>query len=225
MPLKDLVANKAALTESAIEEIVRPYLRYDIDARELVLTPEGASLKNEARILVYLVGNLGWRFVRDDEGIVATKPADLEAALSIPGGTLRPVLKNLKDRNLVHSNDQGYEVRVSNLDAVARVIAGEKSSTPVSRKSAPAAGKKVKVKSTAGSGAGGAVSTLIAEEFFEDWRPLAAVQKRLAEKGELVEQTALSTPLIRAVRKKLLVRRARQDGKRTAWEYKSAAAK
>src|SRR5690242_13808684 len=125
MALKDLVADRSRLTEAAIEEIVRNYIRYDPSTYEVVLTPAGLTLSNDAKILVLLVAVAGWQYVIDEVRVVDTKPAALEQMTGIAGGTLRPVLKKLKDAHLVVTTNEGYAIRVANLDAIGRVIAGE----------------------------------------------------------------------------------------------------
>jgi hypothetical protein len=122
MALRDLVANKAALTEDGIEKIVGPYIRYDVEAKELALTPEGGELPSKAKILVYLVALQGWRFVTEESVAADAKPAQLERALGIQGNTLRPKLKALSDSHLIVSRDGRYSVGVASLAAIRRAI-------------------------------------------------------------------------------------------------------
>jgi hypothetical protein len=72
-----------------------------------------------------LVAVLGWKYL-DEEVQVSTKPSDLEARLGIAGGTLRPLIKKLKDANLLVTVDGHYSVRVSNLHAIGSAVRGEK---------------------------------------------------------------------------------------------------
>ena len=95
MALKDLVAKKSEIAESVIEGIVSKYVRYYTDTLEIGFTPDGAALSGEKKALVYLVAILGWRYVTDEPPAIPTKPADLEKALGIPGGSLRPFLKEV----------------------------------------------------------------------------------------------------------------------------------
>ena len=118
MALKELVAKKAALTEDAIEVIVSPYIRYDVEMQELALTLAGGKLSKKSKILVYLVALQGWQFVTDAAIPKDAKPADLERALGIVGNTLRPILKELAHSHLIVARDGRYSVGVASLEAV-----------------------------------------------------------------------------------------------------------
>lgn len=111
MALKDLVVAQDELTEEQIEDLIKPFLRYDASARRLVLLPPATELQNRQRVIAYLIGLLGWPFVLPDEPpATSMTPAELEEALKIPGGTLRPILKELKDARLIEVRDGKYSV-------------------------------------------------------------------------------------------------------------------
>jgi hypothetical protein len=111
MALKDLVAERVALNEAAIERIVEPYVRYDIDAKEIHFTPAFSGLSNKLKILVYLAALQGWRFVTDETIPTDARPGDVEAATGIPGGSLRPTLRALSETHHVSERDSRYSVR------------------------------------------------------------------------------------------------------------------
>ncbi len=125
MALKDLIVDSGAVAEDMIEKIISAYVRYEIDPPAIVFTPESNTLDNAAKVIVYFTAVLGWRYVLDEPPIVSTKPADLEHALGIPGGTLRPVLKKLKDNHILVISDGHYSIRASNLGAAEKLINGE----------------------------------------------------------------------------------------------------
>lgn len=120
MALKDLVIDKAAMTEEAIEKIVSGRLHYDVEEKAISLTPAGASLPVKKKLLTYLVGLQGWRFVAEEPIAADASPAELEEHLGIPGGTVRPMLMDLRERHLLYCKKGRYSVRPSSLHAITR---------------------------------------------------------------------------------------------------------
>jgi hypothetical protein len=110
MPLKDLTVKGTVLREKQVEELVSDYVRYDPDAKEIVLLPATHSLKNKAKILIYLVALQGWPFVTKDPVPTDATPASLEHALHIQGGTLRHALKELKDSHMILVKGRSYSI-------------------------------------------------------------------------------------------------------------------
>lgn len=125
MALKDLIAERGALDEAAIERIVEPYVRYDVDAKEIHFMPAFAALSNKAKILVYLVALQGWRFVLDESMPSDARPAEIEAATGIPGGSLRPVLRGLSETHHVSEKDSRYSVRGTSLPVIEAELSGD----------------------------------------------------------------------------------------------------
>lgn len=109
MALKDLVVSHAELTEEQIENIVSPHARYDPVAKAIVLLPGAMSLSNRQRVIVYLVALRGWPFVvSEDTPPTSATPSEIERSLQIPGGTLRPILKDLRDARLIEGVEGRY---------------------------------------------------------------------------------------------------------------------
>jgi hypothetical protein len=234
MPLKDLVADRGKITEEMIERVVTDYIRYDPVSYEIVFTPSGAGLSNESKILVYLTACLGWQYVVDEERPNDTRPASLEAVLGISGGTLRPTLKKLRESHLLTVEDGHYLVRIANLDAVGRVVAGEKAVTPTKRST-----KKVKSNSSPKSTNSRQVevvekdkrksavpnvlslSNLIEQEYFKEYRTLSQVVSRLHEQAIIAKSTSLSGPIADLVRRGRLERKKIDEGGKQVWGYKA----
>ena len=247
MALKDLVAQKSAITEEAIENIIGKYVRYDVDERDVAFTPEFSVLSNKAKILIYLTAIIGWPFVVDDPVSSGTKPADLSEKLGIPGGSLRPILKELKDRHFVTSKGEGYSVRASNLTAVHREIdsTGGSVAPPRKRKVAkrpkasnPAAstgetsnggvsdhddapGKPKKRKGASGGDIAQTFKGWVHEGFFDNPKTLANVQARFHDEAILIPRTSIPKYLLGGVRDKSLSRAKQDVNGKLLWTYQT----
>jgi hypothetical protein len=236
MALKDLLAQKATLTEEAIEKIVAGYVGYDLEEKEVTFTPAFANLVPKARVLMYLVALQGWRFVSDEEIAADAKPAKIEAHLGIAGGTLRPILKGLKDRHLVQVRSGNYFVRPSSFDAIGREIIGDRGpssqASPRTRRARlvgaesldgdpGALGKPARAKKTSGRAkeAGARLDQWIVLGFFDQPRTLAEVQARFHQDAIIIPQTSIPSYLLRAVRAGRLQRRKESVNNKERWIY------
>src|SRR5258708_7824100 len=125
MALKDVVASKSALTEEAVEALIRDYIRYDLEEKEITFLSAAATLSGRQKVIVYLVALQGWPIVAKGEDIpTAATPGDIGARVGIHGGTLRPLLKDLKDRHLIAWKDGSYSVRAASLADVKAEMDG-----------------------------------------------------------------------------------------------------
>lgn len=239
MALKDLVADKSRLTEEEIENIIRGYVRYDTNLYEIVLTPAGVALNNEAKVLVLLVATAGWEYVVQEVQPVDTRPAALERMTGIPGGTLRPILKKLKDAHLIVNTNEGYAVRIANLDAIGRVVAGEKvipkatahNSRRISVETPDGSDENCEASSESRNGrkrrkAGVPIRSslirLVDADFFAEDRTLKEVVSRLHEMAIIARVTSLSGPIADLVREGKLIRRKTTEGGKEVWCYRNA---
>ena len=228
MGLKDLVAQKAALTEEAIEAIVANYVRFDTDEMELAFTPDFASLNNKSKVLVYLVALQGWPFVSDDAVETSAKPAVIGDALGIPGGSLRPLLKEMKDGHLISAKGGRYSVRASHFESVKTEVSGASTGVTTTRKKRKkVANKKAQpLGNDSGSrkknaGLGATVSDWIEEGFFDDGKTTADVRDRFHEEAVIVPLTSIPGYVNRAVRDKRLARKKEDVNGKQVWVYRT----
>jgi hypothetical protein len=235
--LRDLVADHRKLAEEKIEEIVSPYIRYDPAAHRIVATPIGRALGNDAQVLVFLVAVQGWQYVLDDSLDVSTRPVDLERELGIAGGTLRPILKKLKDSHLITVADGHYRVQTANLDLVQSVIAGDRPAAPRSGAARtkvrekrekpgedPAERPEAARRKRARGGRGPLKEYLtkwIGEGFFREPKTIGDLLQRFHEYGVITKQTSLSGLLLDAVRDGLLGRTKSVVGGKQLWTYQA----
>jgi hypothetical protein len=237
MALKDLVAQKSALIEEAIESIVTRHVHYDTDVMEIAFTSAAAKLTNKAKILVYLVALQGWPFVTEDDVPTSAKPADLEDKLGIPGGSLRPILKDLRKRHLVISKSSVYSVRATNLDSIRAEINSAPNFKPQAKRVRKRFGKKngdadksgsvgkTKPRSSATGAKSGDITGKfegwIDEGFFDEARTLANVQNRFHEEGVIISQTSIPKYLLKAVRAGRVSRKKQEVGGKVVWVYQT----
>jgi hypothetical protein len=248
MALKDLVAEKGTLNEAAIERIIGLYVRYDVEAKEITFMPAFAGLSNKAKILVHLAALQGWKFVTDDPIPSDARPADIEAATGIPGGSLRPTLRGLCDSHVLSERDSRYSVRATGLPAIEAELNGRdegvvvRSARPSRRKASRTAratmdadgdeeGAQINngaegVGAKRGRKLGGKTGSVAAtferwidEGYFDEPRTLADVQKRFRKEAIMIPQTSLPGYLLGAVRKGRLNRDEMDVGGKTVWGY------
>lgn len=124
MALKDLAATRASVNEDAIEEIVRDFIRYDTEERAIVLSSEGCSLGIGSKVLAFLTANEGWCYVSDEIAPVAIAPKQMEEALGVKGGSLRPKLAELAKLNLIKKQGGGYRIVPANLPRIRKELLG-----------------------------------------------------------------------------------------------------
>ncbi|TXC73704.1 hypothetical protein FSZ31_02935 [Sphingorhabdus soli] len=227
MSLKDLIADASKLDEGAIESVIAPFVKYDPSAERIIFTPSGVALSHENKVLVYLTAVAGWPFVSDTPPEHPTKPADLGSALGIPGGSLRPVLKKLKDLHLL-ANDAGhYSIQSANLTHIEAYVKGESKPSKrrppakhTSRSNANSDKTKVRSKKQRGGGsASDAFEDLVGHGFFKSPRTLANLKNKLEDRGLIFPQSALSGLVLKAVRQNVLKREKIESDGRKVWAY------
>lgn len=108
MPLKDLVVKEQEVSEELLEQILAGNAQLATDTKNVILTREGGQLTARAKILLILAAQHAWAFVSADEETDASLTVkQLEEQTGLPGNTLRPGLKALKDAHIIASPKQG----------------------------------------------------------------------------------------------------------------------
>ena len=210
--------------------------------------PAYAGLANRLKILVYLVALQGWKFVTDEPIPGDARPADIETATGIPGGSLRPTLRELSENHVLTERDSRYSVRGTGLGEIEGHLKGGEEDVAVRRmRSSPRRkGRKVRAATDgtkdqsdaeidqeaepsgakrarkASAKTGNIASTFdgwIDAGYFDEPRTLAEVQKRFRQQAMMVPQTSLPSYFIGAVRKGRLKRDEVVVGGKTVWGY------
>lgn len=235
MALKDLVASKASLAEDVIEQIVSEFIRFDPDHKEIVFTPDAHKLSNRAKVLIYLVALQGWPFIVDEVVPVDAKPAEIEEHTGIAGGSLRPTLKELKDRNIITEKGGRYSVRSVALRTIQTELIGAETSTAGFRNKRKAKKSKAEAneapddaaspdtkkasRKTSTFGVSERFQSWIDEGYFDQGRTLSNVQQRFHKEAIIVPQTSLPSYLLKGVRSGQLVRDKAEVGGKVVWVY------
>jgi hypothetical protein len=234
MALKDLIASKGALTENAIESLIKNYARYDLDEKEVTFLPAAAALSAKQKVLVYLVGLQGWPFVAKGEDVpTAAKPAAIGERVGVHGGTLRPLLKELKDGHVIAWKGGAYSVRASSIAEIKALLEGK---APAAKPPKPKRAHKQPGKPTGGepkprrapaAGKDGDIAARfngwIKDGFFRKARTLSEVRDRFHEQGVILPRSSIPHYLLTAIRAEppRLVRSKGEVGGKKVWVYTS----
>ncbi len=108
MSLRDLLVTEQKVTEEQLGRVLAGYVLLAEDTRRPILTPVGVRLPGRLKVLLVLATQHAWRFVRPGEERDTSLPIAAIAEFSgLPGNTLRPILKDLKDAHILESPATG----------------------------------------------------------------------------------------------------------------------
>lgn len=250
MALKDLIVQRSSLTEAAIEEIVGKYVNYDPEEKAVALTAAGSSLGLKAKVLVYLVALQGWKFVTDEDVPVDAKPAEITEHVGIPGGSLRPTLKELKDSQIIDEKGGRYFIRPVRLDVIKNALSSpggvrskgskrggttsrakpsSKGEGSVDKQSATnavgetAAETKDRASSRSSTDVSGRFARFIRDGFFNKPKTLAELKEQFHKVGVILPRTSLPGLLLKAIRSEVLEREKAVLNGKEVWTYRVKA--
>ncbi len=121
--LDELVVSGAELDRDLVATVLKPFVRLDGDRNRVLLLPAWEDLKNDHKILVFLVARkamvaLEW------SGDDAVSPRDVTRETGLPGGSVRPGLQRLVNSRLaVQGEGGGYLVPNWAMNQVGSVLA------------------------------------------------------------------------------------------------------
>lgn len=222
MALKDLVITNKQVSEDLIENILKGKVELLQDGNKIILTRESSIFPNKVKILLFLVGGKAWELL--GSASLSFSPGEIEAALNIPGNSLRPLLKELSDNFFASNNKGKYQITfkgVYELEAMLKTISGNDEGGSHNNRS----GKKTLSKSPRSTKAApsksGAIDELINEGYFSEFRDNQEILAELGRRGITIKSTSLPSFLLPLLRKKVLTRDYKEKNKRKVWAYKT----
>jgi hypothetical protein len=106
-PLQELLVESKEVDEKLLADILKPYAQIEKDTGELIPTETFSNLPAEGKVIVvFLYSKAKVRL-----GFSSTeklKPRDIENLVGLKGNTVRPILKKLKETNLLKVDEEGY---------------------------------------------------------------------------------------------------------------------
>lgn len=95
------MVKKSELGEEAMEKILQPYVRF-VDNGEIAMDGPFFSLNADEKIGIALIAKDSWRYIPGKEELAGgMKNAELEKITLLPGNTVRPSVKKMRDKGLI----------------------------------------------------------------------------------------------------------------------------
>lgn len=109
MNLEDLLVDSDALDRALLATILKPFVFLEKGPGAIRFTQAGHRLNSRAKVVAYLLARKARRALGfpDEE---AAAPREIEGETGIKGGTLRPILKALREEKIVAKGPRGYWV-------------------------------------------------------------------------------------------------------------------
>ena len=103
MSIQDLVVKSSEIGETALEKILKPYVQL-VDNGEISFNGSFFDLNADDKIGVALVAKDAWKYIPGKENLAGgVKNEELEKLTLLPGNTVRPVVKRLRDKGLIRT--------------------------------------------------------------------------------------------------------------------------
>lgn len=219
MALADLIITDEQISEELIEKVLKDRVNLVKAGNKVILTRKNINSANRIKVLLFLAGGKAWELIEKTE--FSFTPADMEKAISIPGNSLRPVLKELSDDFLL-SNEKGrYQITsrgIYELETILEDLTEESSKT--TKKKSGTKHSSNKSKSSNVPPKADAFEGLITDGFFSLPKSNKEIIEELSCRGVTIKPTSLPVYLLPLVRKKKLSRERVVRNKGKIWVYK-----
>lgn len=230
MSLKDHTIDSSKISEEQIENIITGNVKYDPARKTVVLLPNTRSFSNEKRVLLYLTALLGWPFVTDEdvpEG--AASPQEVSKRTNVPGGSVRPLLGALTEKQIIGKQQGKYFLPSHNLGLVQEALSTDgvglsTSFVKGSKKSKPAKPSKSNQKNSnsktkAKPSLADSFSKLLDENWFNGGKTTSQLKDKLDEMTVFPPMTQLPHYLLKSCRAGILERKKEEVGDKKVWVY------
>jgi len=218
MSLQDLVTDNKKISENLLENLLKGYVELVKDGKKVILTKKGMSLPRKTRVLLLLAGGKAWTFLDKKEWSIA--PSDMEGVLSIPGGSLRPILKIQADNFLIKRSKGKYQIRPKGLFQLEDMFQDKDKNSGKEIKQTRKIGAKLSGKSKGGSSKAEIISEMMLDGFFDSPKDLKEIQIESRRRATTIKMTSLPPYLLPLVRKKKLFREYKKKDKKKVWVYR-----
>ncbi len=100
---------------SLLAKTLQPFVQIDPENGKILLTLKGDKLTAKEKVLVYLLSRLALFTFTEEKYPLAASPKEIEIAINLPGGTIRPNLSQLVNERVVLKKGEGYVLPSQNL--------------------------------------------------------------------------------------------------------------
>lgn len=99
-PLEEIFTNEKEIDPQVLADILKPYVRINVDTNAIFYTDSGLSLQILNKIVLFLVARKALKF-KDKIEDEAASPAEIISETGLKEGSVHPTLKSLREQGLV----------------------------------------------------------------------------------------------------------------------------
>jgi len=124
MALKDLIVDEKEMTEDVLQKTLEPYVHFSQEGKVL-MNKDFRALPVRKQILVYLAAKKAWDLISGQKTGGYVSNSELQQTLNVPGGTLRPRIKEMRDGGFIVSREGRHTISDTAPDYILGGSSGE----------------------------------------------------------------------------------------------------